>query len=67
MGDSLVLQLQRDAMEPNTRVSDLLRKSLVVASKLEIADFGRWAQQELNGYIGQKEAPPYRVADLEET
>lgn len=54
--NSLVLDLQREAMNPQTRVTDLLRKAIVVASKLGIEDFNKWAENELRGY--DKESPP---------
>ena len=38
--NSLVLELQRDALHKNVKVSDLLRKALVVAKKLEIKNVG---------------------------
>ena len=37
--NSIVLELQHDAMSSGLRVSDLLRKALVVARKLGISDF----------------------------
>jgi hypothetical protein len=60
MPPSLVLELQHEATNPNLRVADLLRKSLVVAAKLGIDDFGTWAQQELAGYSGNEQIPAYR-------
>lgn len=60
MPQSLVLELQQEATNPNVRVTDLLRKSLVVAAKLGIDDFGAWAQQELAGYSGNEQVPTYR-------
>ena len=58
--NSIVLELQRDAMESSITVSDLLRKSLVVARKLEIADFEEWVSLEMNGYDASKLIPSYR-------
>ncbi len=60
MPPSLVLELQHEAMNPNVRVADLLRKSLVVAAKLGIGDFSAWAQQELAGYLHTEQTPTYR-------
>ena len=61
---TLVLELQRDAMDRSVRVSDLLRKALLVARKLGIEEFGNWAEAELEGYMDQEEVdvPPYRFA-----
>nr|WP_320049995.1 hypothetical protein [uncultured Desulfuromonas sp.] len=56
---SLVLELQREAMNPTSRLSDVLRKALVVATKLKINDFKSWIESEMQGY--KKEAiPSYR-------
>ena len=41
---SLVLQLQETALNKDTRVADVLRLALVVARKLDIADFEKLAQ-----------------------
>jgi hypothetical protein len=57
---SLVLELQRDALDPNVRVSDLLRKAVVVATKLGVVELKEWAQKELAGYEGARAVPPYR-------
>lgn len=56
---SLVLDLQKEAMDSNSETSDLLRKAYVVARKLKIKEFEKWIMLELNGYHG-KEIPPYR-------
>lgn len=57
---SLVLELQRDALDRATHITDLLRKAYAVASKLQVSDFGDWANNELNGY-GSAPVPDYRV------
>ncbi|PHM48716.1 AbiTii domain-containing protein [Xenorhabdus sp. KK7.4] len=57
----LVLELQRDALNKNIRVSDLLRKALVVSKKLIIVEIETWVNNELNGYPSNEEAiPGYR-------
>ncbi|MBI0576761.1 hypothetical protein IEC97_05275 [Neobacillus cucumis] len=59
--NSIVIELQREAMDSSSNVSDLLRKSLVVARKLKIKEFEEWTKQELNGYKGNRdEIPQYR-------
>ncbi|MFE4073402.1 hypothetical protein [Peribacillus sp. YIM B13477] len=58
--ESIVLELQREAMDSSSNVSDLLRKSLVVARKLKIKEFEQWVTQELNGYKNSQEIPEYR-------
>lgn len=55
---SIILDLQRDALDKNVRVSDLLRKALVVARKLRLSEFQDWIERELNGY--SKDVPDYR-------
>ena len=57
---SLVLELQRDALEASVTVLALLRKALVVARKLNIQEFQHWTQNELDGYPEGSELPQYR-------
>jgi len=57
---SLVLELQREALNPSVSVSDLLRKALVVTEKLDIAEFQKWIKAELYGYKNI-DVPDYRV------
>jgi hypothetical protein len=57
---SLVLELQRDALDQSVGMADLLRKALVVARKLKITDLAEWLTHELNGYPEGKEIPEYR-------
>jgi hypothetical protein len=57
---SLVLELQREAMNPNSRLSDVLRKALVVATKLKIDQFKAWIESEMKGYDKTDEIPSYR-------
>jgi hypothetical protein len=57
---SLVLELQADALNANVRVSDLVRKALVVATKLGIPELRQWCDAELNGYGPGQEVPGYR-------
>lgn len=56
---SLVLELQSLAMDPQTKVTDLVRRTLVVATKLHQGEMRDWATTELAGY-NEKEVPPYR-------
>jgi hypothetical protein len=58
---SIVLELQRDALDRNVSITELLRKALVVARKLKIIDFEQWVSQELNGYGDNSEVPKYRM------
>jgi hypothetical protein len=57
---SLVLELQRLASVEQTSITELLNKALVVASKLKVADFKKWVEEELNGYVINGDVPPYR-------
>src|SRR5689334_6830287 len=56
---SLVQELQRDALDGDVSVSDVLRKAYAVAMKLRLDKFKQWAALELNGYLGQ-DVPNYR-------
>lgn len=57
--DSLVLELQRDALDRNIHITDLLRKALLVSRKLKIKDIEEWLSGELNGY-NETIIPDYR-------
>lgn len=59
MSDSIVLQLQSLASEPNSDIEELLNKSLLVARKLKIKEFRKWCELELEGY-GKNTLPEYR-------
>lgn len=60
--ESIIQQLQEEAINPRISVSDLLRKSKVVAVKLGLKDFLEWIEKELNGYRVEPggELPAYR-------
>jgi len=58
---SIVLELQRDALDSKVSVPDLLRKALVVSRKLGLDEFGIWINYELNGYPADNmKIPAYR-------
>lgn len=57
---SLVEELQRDALNQEVNITELLQKSLVVATKLRLDDFASWVRLELDGY-GNADVPEYRV------
>lgn len=48
------------AQSGSTDISELLRRSKVVAVKLRLADFESWVEHELNGYPPEAEVPAYR-------
>lgn len=56
---SLIQELQQEAYNPSVSVLDLLRKALIVATKLNITEFQEWIELELKGYQGQP-IPDYR-------
>lgn len=57
----IVRELQKDALDKSVRVSDLLRKALLVARKLKVPEMEAWINSELNGYEGAKNVPEYRM------
>ena len=57
---SPVHELQELATDQNVDVVTLLRKALLVATKLHLGEFRDWIDCELNGYFGKKDVPPYR-------
>jgi hypothetical protein len=57
----LVLQLQHLAQKADSDIEELLRRSILVATKLNLEDFEQWCRQELFGYSGNYEnLPSYR-------
>ncbi|HLO18787.1 MAG TPA: hypothetical protein VK206_28405 [Anaerolineales bacterium] len=61
---SLVLELQQLATDGEKNIVDLLRKALLVATKLNLTEFRDWIRNELNGYEGG-ELPSYRKCHAE--
>lgn len=59
---SLVLELQKESLDPQVRISDLLRKALVVSKKLNIKEIEAWIIKELEGYDAGDSIPSYRDA-----
>lgn len=57
---SLVEELQKDALNQDVKVTELLQKSLVVATKLKLNVFASWVRLKLDVY-GETEVPEYRV------
>lgn len=56
----LLAEIQTDAISDNTPASMLLRKCLVLASKLDSNLLEDWVRHELNGYPKDIEVPDYR-------
>ncbi|MDH6157110.1 MULTISPECIES: hypothetical protein [unclassified Janthinobacterium] len=63
MTKSVVIELQELASNGDNSIGDLLRKTLMIATKLGLADMRQWALSELNGYkeVSRKNLPAYRV------
>lgn len=58
--NSLILDFQNDINNPDMKIGDILRKALLIATKLNITDFVDWINLELEGY-GEKNIPDYRI------
>jgi hypothetical protein len=57
----IVLQLQALAIEGTTGVPELLRRAMLISTKLDLREFNAWVRHELHGYGGSEEAlPDYR-------
>lgn len=57
---SLVSELQKEAIDSKIKLSDTLRKALLVATKLGLHDFREWINKELKGYNTDDPSPDYR-------
>ena len=57
----LILELQRDCLNPKIDTSDLLRKTLVVSVKLALPGIKDWVSHELHGYPPGIDVPNYRI------
>lgn len=57
---SIVLELQKDACSEDIDVATLLRKAILIATKLSIKDIIDWVENELNGYSFNDTIPEYR-------
>ena len=58
---SIVVQLQEMASDSKNHLPDLLRKALLISSKLGLNDFRDWVLSELNGYQVGDNIPDYRI------
>jgi len=57
---SIVIELQEMSSDENILITKLIRKALIVASKLNLSDFMKWIEKEINGYDEVSEIPEYR-------
>lgn len=62
---SPVQELQELATDSTVDLTALLRKALLVATKLNLKEFRDWIDCELNGYFGKGDVPPYRKLHAE--
>jgi hypothetical protein len=62
---SPVLELQHDAMNGDADLTSLLRKCMVIATKLDLKDFLTWTNNELRGYTDDEKLPSYRLVPAE--
>ncbi|SCG86237.1 AbiTii domain-containing protein [Methanobacterium congolense] len=59
--NSIVLELQKEAIDSDIDISNLLRKTFLIAKKLEINELEHWVNLELNGYGEKDDKPDYRT------
>ena len=59
----LVLELQKNAIDPSIPLTDLLLNAWIVAKKLNVIDFERWILCELYGYKDESIVPKYREVE----
>ncbi len=58
----LILQIQENSLDSSVPVSQILRMAKVAATKLELKDFLKWINEELDGYTCEvDELPSYRM------
>lgn len=63
--DSLIIDLQKDILE-NKDVESILNKALMISNELELEEFNKWINLELNGYKADLDKlPPYRILECE--
>lgn len=57
----LVFELQKDSLDSEIKVSNLLRKAFTVSKKLGIIEIEAWLNKELSGYKSEDAIPTYRI------
>lgn len=60
---TLLREIQSAALDSQVEISDLLRKCMVLAARLENEEFQGWVRKELNGYGLEEDLPNYRIID----
>lgn len=59
---SLIDTVQKEIIDPECKLSNILRKAKILSHRLKSEDFKNWVNQELNGYSGGLEViPDYRA------
>jgi hypothetical protein len=58
---SLVEEIERDALDSATSLADALRKCIALGGHSGSTDLREWAARELNGYERPSEVPDYRA------
>jgi hypothetical protein len=61
----LLSDIQMDAINESVEISNLLRKCMILAYKLDHQPFKNWVEHELNGYPNDAELPEYRLIHTE--
>lgn len=56
----ILQQIQKDLLDPNVSLSNILRKAKVLAHQLKSKELSSWASQELDGYKSKDDLPDYR-------
>ena len=59
--DSLIAQIERDALDDSVPIATALRKCVVLGGKSGSEELRDWATRELKGYGPDDELPEYRV------
>lgn len=57
---SIILELQKGALDDGIDIETLLRKVFLISTKLNIAELKTWTNNELNGYQENDVVPEYR-------
>jgi hypothetical protein len=61
MSDTLLHQIQMEAVDGEYDLASLLRKCRILAQRLNNADLKSWVVNELEGYRAQDDLPDYRL------
>lgn len=56
----LVPELVNAAMDPSLQTTNILRRALVIASRLHVTPLAEWLKKEMNGYSEKDDIPNYR-------